>query len=89
MRIAYAGLVVFVMWVIFINAAVCVSSATDDDTLSTDVITKGNIITAPAYCPPMQKRDRRNRCRRVYKRWYDYCSNTMCPQRRKFCIFNR
>lgn len=72
MRIVCAGSVLFVMWLIFINAAVFVS-ATDDKTLSTDgrkVINEGNIITAPAPCPPKQKRDQRNRCRRVYKRWY-------------------
>lgn len=76
MRIAYAGFMLFAMWVIFLNIAAIVS-ATDDATLSTDeqnVINKGNIITAPSSCPPMQKRDRRNRCRRVYKRWYDCCS---------------
>lgn len=75
MRIVNAGFVLFVMWLIFINAAVIVS-AKDDGTLSTaekKVINEGNIITAPASCPPMQKRDSRNRCRRVYKRWYDCC----------------
>lgn len=74
MRIAYAKFVLFVMWVIFINAGV---SGTDVEALNPEeeknvIVSKGNIITAPSSCPPMQKRDRRNRCRRIYRRWYGF-----------------
>lgn len=91
MRIANIGAVLFVMWVVFINAAAIVS-ATDDETISTDekkVISTGNIVTAPSPCPPLQKRDRRNRCRRVYSRWYSRFMYSMCHNDVNSFIFIR